>query len=148
MSLQEQIQKDIFEAMKQKDTLRLNVLRGIKTAIKNREIEKIKSLEEGEVRQVIQTLVKQRKDSIEQFSKGGRADLVAQEEGELRILETFLPAAVTPEEIRRVVAEVIAQLQAASPKDMGRVMKAVMAQFAGKNVDGKLVSETVRGQLP
>src|SRR5262245_21947640 len=133
--------------MRLKDSLRLDVLRGMKSAIKLKEIEKIRTLEESEVFQVLHTLVKQRKDSIDQFKKGGRADLVAREEDELRILESYLPAAVPAEEIGQVVKQVIAELQAASPKDIGRVMKAVMAKFAGKIVDGKQVNEQVRAQL-
>jgi uncharacterized protein YqeY len=147
MTIKEQIQHDLVEAMKNKEPLRLNVVRGMKTAIKNKEIEKIKALSEPEALQVIQTLVKQRKDSIEQFAKGSRPDLVAQEEAELKILETYLPAAVDPEEIKLAVAQAIADLESPSPKDMGRVMKAVMAQFAGKIVDGKLVNELVRARL-
>ena len=114
---------------------------------KHKEIEKIRTLEESEVFQVLHTLVKQRKDSIDQFKRGGRADLVAREEDELKILESFLPAAVSEQEIRQVVADVIAELQVTNPKDIGRVMKTVMGRFAGKIVDGKLVNEQVRAQL-
>jgi uncharacterized protein YqeY len=147
MTIQEKIQEDIKDSMRLKDTLRLDVLRGMKSAIKNKEIEKIRTLEESEVFQVLHTLVKQRKDSIDQFKKGGRADLVAREEDELKILETYLPAAVSEQEIQRVVTEVIAELQASSPKDIGRVMKSVMSKFAGKIVDGKQVNEQVKAQL-
>jgi len=147
MTIQEKIQEDIKDSMKLKDALRLDVLRGMKSAIKHKEIEKIRTLEESEVFQVLHTLVKQRKDSIEQFKKGGRADLVAREEDELKILESFLPAAVSEQEIRQVVTEVIAELQITNPKDIGRVMKTVMGKFAGKIVDGKLVNEQVRAQL-
>ena len=147
MTIQERIQKDIVESMKAKDSLRLDVLRGMKTAIKHKEVEKIHPLSESEALQVLNSLVKQRKDSIEQFAKGGRADLVAKEEAELKILETYLPAAVGEKEIQMAVAQAIAELQANSPKDLGRVMKAVMAQFAGCRVEGKLINEAVRGQL-
>jgi uncharacterized protein len=147
MPLQEQIQNSITEAMKKKDTLALNVLRGMKTAIKLKEVEKTRVLNDQEVLQIIQSLVKQRKDSIEQFTRGGRPDLVAQEEAELKMLESYLPAAVGFEEIQRVVEQVIAGLQAASPKDMGRVMKEVMARLAGKTADGKQVSECVKQKL-
>ncbi|MCI0717561.1 MAG: GatB/YqeY domain-containing protein [Acidobacteria bacterium] len=147
MTIQERIQEDIKEAMRLKDALRLDVLRGMKTAIKNKEIEKIRILEETEVFQVLHTLVKQRKESIDQFKKGGRADLVSREEDELQILESYLPAAVSEEEIRKVIVEVIAELQVTSPKDIGKVMKGVMGKFAGKIIDGKLVNELARAQL-
>jgi len=147
MALIEQIQKQMTEAMKTKETLRLSVLRGLKTALKNKEIEKMRALNENEEIQVLQTLVKQRKESIEQFTKGGRPELAEQEQAELKIIETYLPAAVGREEIERAVSEAIAEVQAGSPKDMGRVMKAVMAKFAGKVVDGKLVNEMVRAKL-
>ena len=147
MALIEQIQKQMTEAMKAKETLRLSVLRGLKTALKNKEIEKMRALNENEEIQVLQTLVKQRKESIEQFTKGGRPELAEQEQAELKIIETYLPAAVGREEIERAVSEAIAEVQAGSPKDMGRVMKAVMAKFTGKVVDGKLVNEMVRAKL-
>ncbi len=147
MSLRDQIQQSIADAMKSKEKLRLNVLRGIKTALQNQEIEKIRPLTDPEVLRVIHSLVKQRKDSIEQFTRGGRADLVAQEEAELKILESYLPPAVGEEQIRALVAEVIAQLQANSPKDMGRVIKEVMAKLAGQIADGKLISEIVQQKL-
>jgi len=147
MTIQEQIQKDMIEAMKAKETLKLEVLRGMKTAIKNKEIEKIRALSETEALQVLDTLVKQRKDSIEQFNKGGRVDLVEREQAELRILESYLPAALGDEEVKSSVAQVIFELQANSAKDVGRVMKAAMAKFAGQRVDGKLVSDLVRAAL-
>jgi len=147
MALIEQIQKEMIEAMKAKEALRLSVLRGLKTALKNKEIDKMRALSEGEEIQVLQTLVKQRKESIEQFTKGGRSDLADQEQAELKIIEAYLPAAVSREEIERAVTETIAEVQASAPKDMGRVMKAVMAKFAGKVVDGKLVNELVRAKL-
>lgn len=147
MALIEQIQKEITEAMKAKEAQRLSVLRGLKSALKNKEIEKMRPLNETEEIQVLQTLVKQRKESIEQFTKGGRPDLADQEQAELKIIEVYLPAAVSREDIEHAVTETIAELQASSPKDMGRVMKGVMAQFAGKVVDGKLVNEMVRAKL-
>jgi len=147
MALIERIQKELVEAMKAKETLRLSVLRGLKTALKNKEIEKMRALNETEEIQVLQTLVKQRKESIEQFTKGGRPELAEQEQAELKLIETYLPAAVSREEIDQAVSETIAEVQASSAKDMGRVMKAVMAKFAGKVVDGKLVNEMVRGKL-
>ncbi len=147
MTSLEKIQKDMVEAMKSKDQLRLDVLRGMKAAIKNKEIEKIKQLNEVEVLQVLNTLVKQRKDSIEQFTKGGRFDLVEREQSELRILEGYLPPAVKEEEIKSVVTQAIGELQASSPKDVGRVMRLVMEKFSGRLVDGKLVNQLVRTEL-
>lgn len=147
MTIQEKIQEDLKQAMRLKDTLRLDVLRGMKTAIKNKEIEKIRPLEQTEVFQVLHTLVKQRKDSIEQFNRGGRTDLAVREEAELKILEAYLPAALQEEELKNVILETISELQATSPKDMGKVMKVIMGKLAGKLVDGKLVSDLVRSQL-
>jgi len=147
MTSLDRIQDDMVKAMKSKDQLRLDVLRGMKTAIKNKEIEKIKQLGEAEVFQVLNTLLKQRRDSIEQFTKGGRLDLVEREEAEVKILEEYLPPAVVEREIEGVVAQVISELQASSPKDIGKVMKSVMEKFSGKVVDGKLVSQLVRSQL-
>jgi uncharacterized protein len=147
MTSLERIQKDMVEAMKSKDQLRLDVLRGMKTAIKNKEIEKIRQLGEGEVMQVLNTLVKQRRDSIEQFTKGGRFDLVEREEAELKILGAYLPPAVAEEEVKGVVTQAISELQACSPKDVGKVMKLVMEKFSGRVVDGKLINQLVRTQL-
>ena len=147
MIIQERIQKDLVEAMKSKNRLRLEVLRGMKAAIKNREIEKLRQLTETEVLQVLQSLVKQRKESVEQFIKGGRHDLSSREESEIRILESYLPLPVGEEEIKMVVTQVIGELQANSAKDFGRVMKSVMGKFSGKAVDGKVVNDLVRSQL-
>jgi uncharacterized protein len=147
MTIQERIQEDMKDAMRSKDSLRLDVLRGIKAAIRNKEVEKVKTLAEPEVFQVLQTLVKQRKDSIDQFSRGGRPDLVAREEAELKILESYLPTPIGEDEIRKVVAEVLTELQVTSSKDLGKAMKAVMSRFAGKVVDGKLVSDAVKARL-
>ena len=147
MIIQERIQKDLVEAMKSKNRLRLDVLRGMKAAIKNREIEKLRQLTETEVLQVLQSLVNQRKESVEQFIKGGRHDLSSREESEIRILESYLPLPVGEEEIKMVVTQVIGELQANSAKDFGRVMKSVMGKFAGKIVDGKVVDNIVRSQL-
>jgi len=147
MTSLEKIQKDMVEAMKSRDQLRLDVLRGMKTAIKNKEVEKLKQLGEAEVFQVLNTLVKQRRDSIEQFTKGGRFDLVEREQSELKILEGYLPPAVKEEEIKEVVAQAIGELQASSPKDVGKVMKLVMERFSGRIVDGTLVNQLVRTRL-
>ncbi|MFN8005721.1 MAG: GatB/YqeY domain-containing protein [Terriglobia bacterium] len=147
MPIQEQIQAELTAAMKAREALKIDVLRGIKTALKLKEVEKMRALSDPEALQVIHTLVKQRKDSIEQFAAGGRMDLVSREEAELRILEGYLPAPIGEQDIRTVVLEVISELQANSSKDIGRVMKTVMGRFTGKNVDGKLVNEIVRSQL-
>jgi len=147
MTSQEKIQKDMVEAMKSKDRLRLDVLRGVKTAIKNKEIETMKQLGEGDVVQVLNALVKQRRDSIEQFTKGARFDLVEREEAELKILENYLPPAVGEQEIREVITQAIGETQASSAKDMGKVMKLVMGKFSGRVVDGKLVNQLVRSLL-
>ena len=133
--------------MRQHDAPRLTALRMLKTALVNRSIEKGRELDEGEERQVVSALVKQRKDSVEQFAKAGRQDLVDKETAEIAILETYLPPAVDPAAVDRAVADAIAETGAASPKDMGRVMKVVMAKLAGQNVDGKTVNELVRKKL-
>jgi uncharacterized protein len=147
MTFQEKIQKEILEAMKAKQTLKLDVLRGMKAAIKNKEIERSHVLSESEVLQVLTTLVKQRKDSIDQFTRGGREDLASREREELALLETYLPASVSESEIQAAIDEEVLSLQAVSPKDIGRVMKAVMSHFEGKRVDGRLVNERVRAKL-
>src|SRR5262245_2141458 len=136
MTLQEKIQSHIAEAMRNRDQLRLDVLRMMKTAVKNKEIEKMKALEEGEVLAVFNTLVKQRKDSIEQFRKGGREELAQKEEAEIKIIEEYLPAAASDDDIRRAIDEAILETSAASMKDMGKVMKATLARLAGKTADG------------
>lgn len=147
MSLNEQVAADLTAAMKAKDAARLSALRMLKAAVMNKEVEKGRTLEDAEVQQVIASLVKQRRDSIEQFEKAGRTDLVEKETGEVRILEHYLPPAVSQEEIDAAVAAAIAETGASSLKDMGKVMKAVMPKLAGKNVDGKAVNEAVRRTL-
>jgi uncharacterized protein YqeY len=147
MSLNDKIGSDITTAMKAKDAARLSPLRMLKAAVMNKEVEKGRTLEDGEVLQVVASLVKQRRDSIDQFSKAGRTDLVEKETSEIGVLEEYLPPAVTPEEIDAAVAAAIAESGATSPKDMGKVMKAVMPKLAGKNVDGKAVNEAVRRKL-
>jgi uncharacterized protein YqeY len=119
----------------------------LKAAIMNKGVEKGRDLEDAEVLQVVSSLVKQRRDSIEQFSKAGRTDLVEKETGEIAVLEHYLPPAATAEEIEAAVKAAIAETGAASPKDMGKVMKAVMPKLAGKNADGKLVNDIVRRTL-
>jgi uncharacterized protein len=126
---------------------RLSALRMLKAALVNREVEKGRALDDNESRQVVPALVKQRKDSIEQFTRGGRQDLADKEAAEIAVLESYLPAAADPVAVERAVVETIAETGAASPKDMGRVMKAVMAKLSGQNVDGKTVNELVRKKL-
>ena len=147
MGLNEQVGADIAAAMKARDSSRLSALRMLKAAIMNKGVEKGHDLDDAEVLQVVASLVKQRRDSIEQFSKAGRTDLVEKETGELTVLQAYLPPSATPEEIDAAVAEAIAETGATSPKDMGKVMKAVMPKLAGKNADGKAVNEAVRRTL-
>ncbi len=147
MSLAEKIQKDIVDAMRAKDELRLSVLRGIKSAIKLKEVEKIRALDEAESIQILQTLVKQRKESIEQFTKGNRLDLAGKETKELAIIETYLPAGATDAEMDAAIAKAIADTGANSIKQMGSVVKAAKAMLEGKTVDGKVLSDRVRQRL-
>ena len=133
--------------MRKQDAVRLGALRMLKAALMNREVERGRAIDDGEALQVVTTLVKQRKDSIEQFKKGGRDDLAEKEAAEIRILETYLPPAADPAVIDRAVADAIAETGATSVKDMGRVMKAAMARLAGQSVDGKTVNELVRAKL-
>ncbi len=147
MTLNEQVNQDITAAMKARDQARLSALRNLKTAITNRSVEKGRDLDDAEVLAVVSSLAKQRRDSIEQFANAGRHDLVAKETGDLAVLQGYLPAAATPEEIDAAVAAAIAETGAASPKDMGKVMKAVMPKLAGKSADGKAVNEAVRRKL-
>jgi uncharacterized protein YqeY len=147
MSFADRIQKDLVEAMKSKEELRLSVLRMIKAALKNKEIEKIRPLDDAESLQVLQTLVKQRKDSVEQFTKGGRTDLADKETREIAIIESYLPAAAGEADLDRAIEAAIAETGANSPKQMGAVIKAARAQLAGKTVDGKALSDRVRARL-
>lgn len=147
MALIDDVSRGITEAMKARDQDVLGTLRMLKTALTNKEIEKGRSLDEGESLQVVSMLVKQRRDSIEQFTKGGRQELADKEGREIAILERFLPPAATPEAIARAVTSAIAETGASSTKDFGKVMKAAMVHLAGSSVDGKLVSEAVKAQL-
>lgn len=147
MNVSEQIQKDLTEAMRSRDELRLSTLRMVKAALKNREIEKRAPLEDREAFGVLNTLIKQRKDSIEQFTKGGRQELAEKEAAEIGIIEAYLPKAAGEEEIVRVVRAVIAEMGSPTIKDMGSVMKNVMSRFADARVDGKRVSDVVRREL-
>jgi len=147
MTLQDKIQNDITAAMRSRDALRLNVLRMMKTAVKNKEIEKMKALEEGEVLAVFNTLVKQRKDSIEQFRKGGREELAQKEESEITILEEYLPAAASDDDVRKAIEEAVVETGATTVKDMGKVMAATRTRLAGKTIDGGKVSQLVKERL-
>jgi hypothetical protein len=147
MSLSEKIQKDLVAAMRAKDELRLSVLRGIKSAIQYKETEKIRKLDETEAIQILQTLVKQRKESIDQFTKGNRQDLVEKETKELAIIETYLPAGASDVEMDAAIARAIAETSATSIKQMGAVVKAAKAALEGKTVDGKALSDRVRARL-
>lgn len=147
MSISEQVQKDMVAAMRSKEELRLSTLRMMKSALKNKEIDKRATLDEKEEIAVLSTLVKQRKDSIEQFTKGNRPELAKKEADEIAIIETYMPKAVGEEEVVSAVRATIAEMGSPTMKDMGNVMKAVMAKFAGARVDGKLVSETVKKEL-
>ena len=144
MSLEQSLSTDIVSAMRAKDATRLTALRMLKTALTNKSIEKGRALEAAEELQVVSQLVKQRRDSIDQFTKGGRKDLADKEQAEIMILDTYLPAAASDDEIGSAVAAAITETGASTQKDMGRVMKAVMAALAGKTVDGKKVNEAVR----
>jgi uncharacterized protein YqeY len=143
----DRIQNDLTAAMKEKDELRLSVLRMMKSALKNKEIEKMRPLEDLESLQVLQTLVKQRHESVEQFTKGGRKDLAEKEKKEIALIQKYLPAAPSDEEIHRAVEEAISETGADSLKQMGAVIKAARARLEGKTVDGKTLSDRVRDRL-
>ena len=147
MRLTDKVNADITAAMKSKSPVRLSSLRMMKAAIMNKNVEKGRDLEDAEVLQVFSALVKQRRDSIEQFSKAGRTDLVAKETAEMEVLEEYLPPAATVDEIDAAVAAAVAETGATSAKDIGKVMKAVMPKLAGKNADGRTVNESVRRTL-
>ncbi len=147
MSLESQLNADIAAAMKAKETVRLGTFRMLKTALTNKSIEKGRALEPAEELQVVVSLVKQRRDSIEQFTAGNRPDLAAKEQAEIRVLETLLPPAASAEDIAAAVERAVVETGAASPKDMGMVMKAVLAALSGKTADGKQVNEAVRARL-
>jgi uncharacterized protein YqeY len=141
------LNKAIADAMRAHDPVRLGALRMLKAALMNREVERGRPLEDSESLQVVHSLVKQRRDSIEQFTSGGRQDLADKEAAEILVLEAYLPPAVDPVAIERAVVDAISETGATSAKDMGRVMKAAMAKLAGQSVDGKTVNELVRRKL-
>jgi hypothetical protein len=149
MNLMEQIQQDITAAMKAREEQRLSTLRMMKSALKNREIEKMAPLDEKESHAVLNTLIKQRKESIEQFTKGGRQEMADKEAAEIGVIESYLPKAAGESEIAAGVKTVIAEMGSPTMKDMGAVMKNAMARFsgAGMRVDGKVVSEAVKREL-
>jgi len=146
-SLVDEVSTAIADAMRKQESLRLGALRMLKAALMNRGIEKGRDLDDAESRQVVASLVKQRKDSIEQFTKGGRQDLADKEAAEIRVLESYLPPSADPAVVERAVADAIAESGATSPKDVGRVMKAAMSKLTGQTVDGKAVNELVRKRL-
>ena len=147
MALIEIISKDLTDAMKTKDELRLSVLRMVKSALKNKEIEKIRALDDAESLQVLQTLVKQRRESVEQFTRGGRQDLADKETKEIAIIEKYLPAGASDAEMNAAIEAAIAETGANSPKQMGAVIKAARAKLEGKSLDGKVFSDRVRERL-
>jgi uncharacterized protein len=147
MSFIDKIQKDLMEAMKSKDELRLSVLRMMKAALKNKEIEKIRPLDDAESLQILQTLIKQRKESAEMFAKGGRGDLAEKETREVAMIEAYLPSGASAAEMEQAIDAAIDETGANSPKQMGAVIKAARTHLADKTVDGKALSDRVRERL-
>jgi uncharacterized protein YqeY len=147
MTLKQQIISDLTASMKAQDAARTSTLRMVKAGIMNREIEKGGQLDDEETSKLLRSMVKQRRDSIEQYEKGGRAELAEKENAEIVVIEAYLPKAASQEEIEAAVAVAIAETGGTTMKDMGRVMKATQANLAGKNADGKMVSEAVKSKL-
>jgi uncharacterized protein YqeY len=147
MTLMEKISGDMTAAMRSKDQARLAPLRMAKAALMNREVEKGRALDEAEAQQVVASLIKQRRDSVEQFTTGNRPELAAREAAEIAVLEAYLPPPLDPAEIERAVDEAVRETGATTAKDMGRVMKAVMPKLAGRAADGKVVNDLVRRRL-
>ncbi len=147
MTIVEKVEKDLVAALRAQETLKLSVLRMMKAALMNKKIELGKAVEDPEALAVLRTLAKQRRESVEAFRKGGRDDLAVKEEAEIKIVEAYLPAAATEEDIDAAVVAAIAETGASTAKDVGKTMKAAMAKLAGKNADGKRVSEKVRAKL-
>jgi uncharacterized protein YqeY len=147
MELGKKIVADLTAAMKAQDAARTSTLRMVKAAMMNRQIEKGAELDDDEVQKLLRSLVKQRRDSIEQYEKANRQELADKEKAEIEVIEYYLPQAASPEEIESIVMSAIAETGASSMKDMGKVMKATQAALAGKNADGKLVSEVVKAKL-
>jgi uncharacterized protein YqeY len=147
MNLKERIVSDLTAAMKAKDAARLSTLRMVKATVMNREIEKGSALTDEELTKAMQSLVKQRRDSIEQYEKAGRQELAEKERAEIEVIENYLPQAATREEIEQAVSAAINETNASSMRDMGAVMKATQARLAGRNADGRMVSEIVKAKL-
>jgi len=147
MPLLERIQKDMVEAMKAKDEARLSAVRMIKTALKKLEVDSMKPLDETAEMQVLNSLIKQRTESADMFRKGGRIELAEKEEAERTLIESYMPASATADEIDRAITDALAETQVTSAKQMGVVMKAAQAKLSGKRVDGKALSEKVRARL-
>lgn len=147
MTFLERINQDLTIAMKNKEADRLSTLRMVKTSLKNREIEKMAPLEDSEALKILQSLVKQRRDSIEQYNQAGRTELAEKEAAEISIIERYLPAAIDEATLQRIVDETVTESGATSMKELGNVMKAVMAKLAGQTVDGKMVNQIVRARL-
>jgi len=147
MSLNQKIVADLTASMKAQDTPRTSTLRMVKAAMMNRQIEKGSELDDEDMSKLLRSLVKQRRDSVEQYEKAARQDLADKEKAEIAIIEAYLPQSASQEEIERAVAAAIQETGAASLKDMGKVMKATQSQLAGKNADGRLVSDIVKAKL-
>ncbi|HYZ87079.1 MAG TPA: GatB/YqeY domain-containing protein [Bryobacteraceae bacterium] len=147
MPLLDQIQKEMVAAMKEKSEAKLSTLRMVKTALQKHQVDSGKPLDDATEMQILNTLIKQRRESAEMFRKGGRPELAEKEEEELRMIESYLPSAPTPEEVEAAITEAMAETGATSAKQMGLVMKAVQARLAGKRIDGKSLSEQVKARL-
>jgi uncharacterized protein YqeY len=147
MSIVEQVEKDLVAAMRAQEALKLSVLRMMKAALMNKKVEHGKDVDDAQALAVLRTLAKQRHESVEAFRKGGREELAAKEEAEVKIVEAYLPAAASDEEIDAAVVAAIAEIGATTAKDVGKAMKSAMAKLVGKNADGKRVSEKVRAKL-
>jgi uncharacterized protein YqeY len=147
MSLKQQIISDLTASMKAQDAARTSTLRMVKAGMMNREIEKGGELDDEELLKLLRSMVKQRRDSVEQFEKGARQELADKEKAEIVVIEAYLPQAASQEEIEQAVSAAIAETGASSMKDMGKVMKAAQAQLAGKNADGRTVSDLVKSKL-
>jgi uncharacterized protein len=148
MALLDRIQTDMVAAMRAKEEMKLNAIRMIKTALKKHEVDSMKPLDEATELQILGTLIKQRREAADMFRKGDRAELADKEEAELKLIESYMPAAPGDQEIEDAIAAAIAETGATSAKQMGLVMKAAQAKLAGKRVDGKALSEKVRAKLP
>jgi len=147
LTLVNEISAAIADAMRSRDAVRLSALRMLKAALVNREVERGRPLDDNEARDVVRSLVKQRKDSIDQFTRGGRIDLARKETAEIGVLESYLPPAADPAVVEQAILEAIAETGATSAKDIGRVMKSAMARLSGQTIDGKTVNDIVRQKL-